>query len=153
MPNINTKTNIPFGYIAASALDSEVVDELLNGRGAVDVSYQSALDEADAQAGEEASDFGFEHGSRDWETFTERRACELMSNYECDEPHIEGQYEGVAYASSWLGGALNFWIFESPVTTFRARRASPCVPGAAILDRLDGSEFGYDVPADWRAAR
>ena len=29
-------------------------------------------------------------------------------------------------------------------------RASPCVPGAAILDTLDGSECGYDVPADWR---
>ena len=28
---------------------------------------------------------------------------------------------------------------------------SPCVPGAAILDTLDGSTFGYDVPADWRA--
>ena len=36
MPNINAITGIPFGYIAASALDSEVVDELLYGRGAVD---------------------------------------------------------------------------------------------------------------------
>ena len=151
MPNINTKTNIPFGYIAASALDSDVLVELLYGRGAVDLSYQAALDEADEQASVEAAERGFDHGSPDWERFCARRTCELMNDYECDEPSIKGSYQNVTYASSWLGGALNFWIFESPVTTTKARRASPCVPGAAILDTLDGTEFGYDVPADWRA--
>lgn len=152
MPNINIKTNIPFGYIAASALDSEVVDELLNGRGAVDVSYQSALEEAHNRADIDAGELGYVHGSPDWERFVDKHVETAMNYYECDEPHIEGKYEGVTYATSWLGGALNFWIFESPVTTTKARRASPCVPGAAILDTLDGSEFGYDVPADWRAA-
>ena len=151
MPNINTKTNIPFGYIAASALDSEVVDELLYGRGAVDLSYQAALDEADERASAEAAERGFDHGSPDWERFVDKHVETAMNYYECDEPDIEGNYEGVTYASSWLGGALNFWIFESPVTTTKARRANPCVPGAAILDTLDGTEFGYDVPADWRA--
>lgn len=151
MPNINIKTNIPFGYIAASALDSMVVDELLYGRGAVDVSSQSALDDAYERSGMEAAERGFDPSSPDWDSFCDRRIHELMDDYECDEPHIEGEYEGVTYATSWLGGALNFWIFESPVTTDKARRASPCVPGAAILDTLDGSEFGYDVPADWRA--
>ena len=151
MPNINTKTNIPFGYIAASALDSEVVDELLYGRGAVDLSYQAALDETDEQASVEAAERGFAHGSPDWERFVDKHVETAMNYYECDEPDIRGVYEDVTYATSWLGGALNFWIFESPVTTTKARRASPCVPGAAILDTLDGSEFGYDVPADWRA--
>ena len=149
--NINTKTNIPFGYIAAHALDPEVVDELLYGCGATDLWYQAALDEADDRASVEAAERGFDHGSPDWEVFHVRRVCELMDDYECDEPRIEGKYEGVTYASLWLGGALYFWIFESPVTTDKARRASPRVPGAAILDTLDGSEFGYDVPADWRA--
>ena len=151
MTNINAITGIPFGYIAADALDPWVVDELLYGRGAVDLSYQAALDEADERASAEAAECGFDHGTPDWENFCKARTCELMDYYECDEPSIEGKYKGVTYASSWLGGALNFWIFESPVTTTKARRASPCVPGAAILDTLDGSEFGYDVPADWRA--
>ena len=151
MPNINVITGIPYGYIAAAALDPEIVDELLNGSGALDLSYQAALDEADERASAEAAERGLDHGSPDWERFCARRTCELMDDYECDEPDIEGQYEGVTYATSWLGGALNFWIFESTATTFRARRASPCLPGAAILDTLDGSEFGYDVPADWRA--
>ena len=151
MPNTNTLTGIPFGYIAASALDPEIVDELLNRRGAVDLSYQAALDEADERASAEAAERGLDHGSPDWERFCARRTCELMDDYECYEPSIQGKYEGVTYASSWLGGALSFWIFESPVTTDKARRASPGLTGAAILDTLDGSEFGYDVPADWRA--
>ena len=71
----------------------------------------------------------------------------------CDEPIVEGRKDNVHYLSSWLGGALNFFIIESPVITESARRASPCVPGAAILDTLDGSERGYDVPAEWRAAQ
>ena len=100
MPNINALTGIPYGYIAAAALDPEIVDELLYGRGAIDLSYQAALDEADGRASTEVAELGFDHGAPDWERFCARRTC---------------------------------------------------VPGAAILDTLDGSEFGYDVPADWRA--
>ena len=151
MPNTNTVTGIPFGYIAAAALDPEVVEQLLHGRGAVDLSYQAALDEAHKRADIDAAELGYAHGAPDWDRFVERQVETQMNFYECGEPDIEGEYEGVTYATSWLGGALNFWIFESPVTTTKARRASPCVPGAAILDTLDGSEFGYDVPADWRA--
>lgn len=57
----------------------------------------------------------------------------------------------VHYRTSWLGGALHVWIFLSPFTTDKARRASPCVPNAGILDKLDGSVTAYDVPADWRS--
>lgn len=151
MPNINALTGIPYGYIAAAALNQDVVDELLNGRGAIDLSYLEALDEAHKRADIDAAELGYVHGAPDWDRFVEKHVETQMNYYECDEPDIEGEHEGVTYATSWLGGALNFWIFESPVATHRARRASPCVPGAAILDTLDGSEFGYDVPAGWRA--
>lgn len=133
MVNINTKTGIAYGYIAANALDSEIVDELLHGSQAKDLSYEEALKEAFP----EGDDTGC----------TEQ---DFADGYECEEPNIVGTYHGVSYGTSYLGGALNFWIFESPITTDKARLASPCVPNAGILDTLDGSVTSYDVPADWR---
>lgn len=134
MTNTNMKTGIPFGYISAQALHPEVVDELL---------YE-AQGEWDEVARIEAAELGYVEGTRDFDDHVDYFVDK------CTEPVLEGEYEGVTYRASWLGGALHFWIFESPVTTNAARKASPCVPGAAILDTLDGSEFGYDVPADWR---
>ena len=143
MPNTNPATGIAFGYISANALDPEVVDRLQQG---LSLEYQQALEEftasskVDPETGEPISDDDlqvlFDQFAEDWED---------------DEPTYEGTHEGVKYRTSWLGGALHVWIFESPHTTDKARRASPCVPGAAILDTLDGSETGYDVPPDWRA--
>lgn len=70
---------------------------------------------------------------------------------EGDLPEAEGVTpEGVRYCTSHLGGALNFFILWSPIVTDRARRASPCVPNAGIIDTLDGSVTSYDVPAEWR---
>ena len=78
------------------------------------------------------------------------------SQLECEqESYIHGEYEGVKYATSWLGGALNFFILESPVITTKACRASPCVPNAGILkhpeDPEGGSVESYGIPEDWWA--
>lgn len=148
MTNTNTLTGVAFGYISANALDYDVVDQLMHGKQATDHSYQEALinerpifeDEFGRSLRDDALDSAME--------FYERR---FADDYQCEEPEITGTFEGVKYASSWLGGALNFWIFQSPFTTDKARRASPCVPGAGILDTLDGSETSYDVPPEWRA--
>jgi len=132
--NRNPETGIAYGYISAAALDGEVVAELMDGKGTTEftnLSYQSWLS---ATSGGSEDEF-----------------YENFDTYMPDEEEVEGiTKEGVHYKSSWLGGALNFWIFESPVTTDKARGASPCVPGAGILDTLDGSGTAYDVPADWR---
>ena len=109
--NINTKTKIPYGYIAAHCLDDELLDTLLYG----------------AQAKQEGSE-------------------------EPDELEVSGTYQKVSYATSYLGGVLNFWIFESPHITQAATPCSLCVPGAGNLDNLTGSMTCYDVPADWRCA-
>lgn len=70
-----------------------------------------------------------------------------------DQPEAAGfTPEGVRYCTSYLGGALHFFILQSPVTTDRARRASPCVPNAGIIDTLDGNVSSYDVPDSWRCS-
>ena len=148
-PNTDPETGVAYGYISANALDQEVVGSLLYGRQARDLSYERALEEAGLVARNLAEDAGVTES--EYDDWVDAHVEKEMEDYQCDEPEIEGEYEGVSYAVSWLGGALNFFILRSPVTTDRARRASPCVPGAGILDVLDGSEHSYDVPADWRA--
>lgn len=149
--NTNARTGIPYGYVAALALDPEIVDRLLFGAQARDLAFERFCAETQCEVEIEAAERGFVHGSPDWESFVERGFERRVSNYAGpDEYDVEGYLDGVEYGTSYLGGALNFWIFKSPCTTDKARRASPCVPNAAILDVLDGSEFGYDVPGDWR---
>lgn len=154
MTNTNPNTGIPYGYISALKLDPEIVERLMYGRQARNLTEERIQQSITEEVQAEAAERGFVHGSRDWEDFVEREFEERMDDLHnlcsVDEPEIQGKFEGVSYATSWLGGALNFWIFESPVETHKARKASPCVPGAAILDTLDGSETGYDVPKNWR---
>lgn len=149
--NVNPSTGVPYGYISANALDQDVVQELLYGVGADDLTALEREEQAVKDAANEAYERGLDYGTDDYEDYIERAVSEAMEDFQCEEPLIHGNYDGVEYHTSWLGGALNFFIFFSPVTTDKARAASPCVPGAAILDTLDGSTFGYDVPADWRA--
>ena len=139
MINRNLTSQIPFGYISASVLDDDIVNELQQ-RG-TDPHYADALKEYlhSLEHDEPLTD-------EDRETHTQ----EFNDAYQPDEPIHEGEYEGVKYRTSWLGGALNVWVFESPHITQLARQASPCVPGAAILDTLDGNVTGYDVPPSWR---
>ena len=78
------------------------------------------------------------------------RQAKQESDGDEDEPDVSGTYEEVSYATSYLGGVLNFWIFESPHITQAATSCGICVPGAGNLDNLTGSVTCYDVPADWR---
>lgn len=149
-PNVNANTNIPYGYISSQALDPEIVDDLIYGFQARDRSFEAWCDEVTKEATTAAREVDPLMSDNDLDEFVEDYVEKAQEEYFNPEPLIEGEYKGVCYATSWLGGALNFFIFESPVTTDKARKASPCVTGAAILDTLDGDEFGYDVPADWR---
>lgn len=129
MTNFDRKTGVAYGYIAARDLDPELVQELMFGSQATDLSYFEAEREARREHRGHYDDFDF--------------------YYEAYEPTIEGVYDEVFYQTSWLGGALNFWIFYSPVVTQTANRASPCVPGAGILPSGSGDVTAYDVPAKW----
>ena len=133
--NINEDTGIAYGYISASSLHDDVVDDLLYGDQARDLTIEWYEQEYRAENGLSPDD----PLPDDW--------CD---NYDAEEIEVIGALDGVEYASSWLGGALNFFIFKSPYITDKAGRASPCVPGAGILDNLSGDVTAYDVPPDWR---
>lgn len=130
MSNRNEETGVPFGFISANLLGGDMVHELMYGSQAEDLSLAEAL----ADAGIDQDDDG------------ERQ--EFYDNYEHDEPVIAGMFEGVKYQTSWLGGALNFWIFESPSITNNCAQCSPCVPGAGDLGS-EGDYTAYTVPAEW----
>jgi hypothetical protein len=120
--NTNPETGISYGYVAANDLDSDVVDELMYGRQVIDRNYD---------------DWCKEHDSDDYE--------------QPDEPILEGALEGVVYRTSWLGGALHFFIFLSPHIV-QGGVASMCVPNACILNKEGvGDATGYGVPSDWWA--
>jgi hypothetical protein len=81
------------------------------------------------------------------EAVVERRAEALV----IEEPEIEGEYEGVKYRISWLGGAILVWITESPHTGL-FDLCSPCVPGACDCDSPNPDGYlGYTVPETWLA--
>lgn len=166
--NTNPETGIPFGYIRADYLDSDVMNDLqMNG---TDVYYEDALKDAKGEVVREwvakivatgvlelievtfdeddltqmvEKHVEAEWDGSDWET-------RFHDSYNPDEPIHEGEKDGVKYRTSWLGGALNVWIFESPFTTDCAREASLCVPHACNLDQDgEGSYPGYTVPDAW----
>ena len=142
-PNIHPKTRIHYGIIRANSLDWELVDDLLYHYG-TDISYQEAYAEIAIQVWREVLDGEIKFD--DAEEEIERRTEDLQ----IEEPIVEGVYGGIRFRSSWLGGALHFFILDSPHIN-RYAECSPCVPNAGDLDSpdIDGVET-YDVPPDWR---
>ena len=146
LANQNPETGIRYGIISANSLHPDVIDNLCYGAQATDVRYEEACADLEAAIRHAVSDF-----------LSNRQIQHLiaeaieMFEHECDEPIHEGKYEGVEYRTTWLGGALHVWIFESPVVG-NYQQCSPCVPGAGNLDcpDLDGVVC-YDVPKEWRA--
>jgi hypothetical protein len=159
-PNVNPDSGIAYGYISAASLDPDIVETLLYGSHARDLSYVEGLQEflTELRADIDNGDFVPErlldgNGALDEDAATE----EFGDEWECDSAITAGEIEiegyppnPVQYQSSWMGGALHFFILMSPFSTDKARRASPCVPNAGIIDTCDGDVTAYDVPADWR---
>jgi hypothetical protein len=147
--NIDLETGIAYGYISARALDADVVEALFqNGTDPIaEEAYKVwRATKADMLMDTDATIENIEQATE----AADELSHEFWEGWDTDEPQTDGEYCGVTFASSYLGGALNFFILKSPVITEHARLASPCVPNAGILDTLDGSVQAYDVPADWR---
>ena len=154
MPNYNPDTGIPYGTIYLHHLDSDLAQELWYTHGE-DISYKNALEELredvsaqmiDEEENGECPIRSVDDFNDELDEIVERRA----EHIQIDEPTIEGEYEGVKYMISWIGGAPLLWVFRSPFTGSYAQ-CSPCVPGAGDLETPD--EYGvvcYDVPPDWR---
>ena len=138
-PNVNELTGIRYGIISANSLDGELVQDLLYYEGE-DLSWKEVEEEIKIAMREEGVT------EEDWD----RTLDDRLSDVYIDEPIVEGECEGVKYRTSWLGGALHFWIFESPRIGLYSE-CSPCCPNAGNLDSPndDGVEC-YDVPEGWR---
>lgn len=145
LPNRNPDTGIRYGIISANSLHHYVLDDLCYGTQARDVRYEDACSELEDAICHAVSDFLSSNQTR--QLIDE--ALEMFE-YECEEPIYEGVYEGVRYSTTWIGGAMHVWVFESPVTGHYAE-GSICVPGAGNLDCPDlEGVVCYDVPDDWR---
>lgn len=160
--NINPDTNIPYGIIKIDAIDSDVLHDLLYVKGR-DISYDAALEEHLAQKRREHEAAMEELAIKRAETGEDREnpnigeddpefdedfeTQEFAEHYQCDEPVTQGEYQGVKYQTTWLGGALMLYVFESPVLT-KCRPCSPCVPNAGDLDST-GDYLAYGVPVEW----
>jgi hypothetical protein len=122
--NLNPRTGINYGYISSSKLEPSLVDYLLDSGTNLDLIRYLDEHEEDDPEGE---------------------------YYKPYQESIQGTHSGVLYATSYLKGALNFFIFESPHTGYYPL-CSSCVPGAGNLD-LPQCQVGikcYDVPLEWR---
>ena len=155
MVNINPETGIPYGIISSGVMCPYVVDALMYEHG-TNESDKEALAEAKLEFLQEKlsmeefdelaeEDYDEVLDDLGWDDLTFWDSCGI------DEPFIHGEYEGVYYQTSWLGGALDFVIISSPYITEKATKGSPCVPNMGVLDELDGDYQCYDVPASWRA--
>ncbi len=138
-PNVNPETGIRYGIISDNSLDGGLVQDLLYYQGE-DLSWKEAEEEIKIAMREEGV------REEDWDRTLDDRLGDVYIH----EPIVEGECEGVKYRTSWLGGALHFWIFESPRIGLYSE-CSPCCPNAGNLDSPndDGVEC-YDVPEGWR---
>lgn len=150
MTNITTNkhpdTGIAYGYVALDKLDPDTIELLLYGSQARNLTYEQAKEEFLRQARAE-----WEDGDNQLSEFDEDRALDKFGDlYHGDEEIIAGQYDGVKYQTSWLGGAQNLWVFESPFIV-KTVECSPCVPGAGDLNNIveDGGIETYGIPDDW----
>lgn len=178
-PNIHPETSIRYGVISGNSLDPDVFQELFYGSQARDLTYEAVLRDLKVEAEVEADayeeevkvaiaeeDYGLLSNDRYvdrrieqmWETrgydsaedYVEQSVENRAANIHIEEPEIEGEYEGVKYRISWLGGSALLWCLESPHTGL-FDLCSPCVPNACSLESPDPDGYeGYTVPDNWR---
>ncbi len=140
--NVNPDTGIRFGIIANNNLNDWVYEEIIQT--GTDIFWEEA--EADLRESLNAEGFAGDELEEEFE----HRLESLSDNWYCDEPIHAFDIDGVKGHTTYLGGALMIWVFESPHTT-TAKLCSPCVPNCGDLDNLDSNgEVCYDVPPEWR---
>ncbi len=150
--NHNPETGIRYGIIAMNSLDGDLAEVLwVDGK---NVSEEEAIKEIRAEVeAKYAEQAEFDLLDCDSDDEIGREIEDACMNLQIEEPTITGNYDGVEYMISWLGGAPLVWVLKSPYMTYRSL-CSPCVPDGGDLD----SEFDphgnlmYDVPPDWRRA-
>ena len=149
--NINPETGVAYGVVNLRSIDPDLAQELWYAHG-VDIDYTDAVGDAQIAA---LDAWVAEHGSSD-DFDNDAVVQEFNDNYQNDEPTIEGEYEGVHYTITHLGGAPLLYVrLSSHIVDDDAPECSPCVPNAGDLDSYlaggRGNARCYSVPADWLA--
>lgn len=149
MTNTTPETGIRYGIISALDLHQEIIDELQAA--GTDVHWLDFLTDMrnslrDVIENHVRSDVAKELV----EQWVEELAEYAGDSWYDDEPVHEGTHCGVKYRTTWLGGVLHVWVFESPYTGLFVE-CSPCAPCAGNLDYPDSNRvLTYDVPPEWR---
>lgn len=145
MTNTNPTTGIRYGIISSHSLHPEVIDEIQQ-RG-TDVHFESSRKDMDAALRGAIEDYLPSWAVDD----VAQKAWDLYEGFDDDEPVHEFELDGVKGRTTWLGGALLVWIFESPHVV-KAKLCSPSVPNCTDQDHPDNDgEWGYAPPPDWYA--
>jgi hypothetical protein len=143
--NMNPVTGIRYGIIAANSLDPEIIDKI-QSRGK-DLYIESASNELEAAIRAACDDYLSKSSCDDLVDHAQDLLC---NGFRCDEPIHSFDIDGVKGQTTWLGGALMVWVFESPFQE-TCDLCSPCVPGCGNLDSRNPDGYQcYDVPNDWR---
>jgi hypothetical protein len=146
-PNTNPETGIRYGIISSQSLHSEIIHEIQSIGS--DIYFEEACDDIRMSLEGVLRDY---MPKENIDEIAEDAINRFGENYEHDEPVHEFILNGVKGRTTWLGGALHVWIFDSPYLTHRGL-CSPCVPNCGDLDSKFNDEGGYkcyDVPPDWR---
>lgn len=151
MTNTNPETGIRYGIISALDLHQEIIDELQAvGK---DVHWEEMLEEVRDRLRSAIDPYVSGGTAKELiEDWIEQFIDVAGDSWYDDEPVHEGAHCGVNYSTTWIGGALHVWVFDSPHTGLFAE-CSPCVPCAGSLGQPDENGIlTYDVPPEWRWA-
>ena len=172
--NVNTETGIPFGIVSGNDLDADIIamiqdedsldwEECKSEQGRALALEQGWIDDPDEMEWSDLPDTQQDGEPRDywmdWDEWLEEYDPGWQDDIEPpDEERHERILDGVHCQTTWVGGAIHVWVFQSPyVSTYRP--CSPCMPGAHDIHHdddtfmLDGTPqrdgLGYTVPPDW----
>lgn len=148
IPNIHSKTGIPFGVVDARDLPYLWDEIITNG---VDNRYNAAREEAEnrlkaAETVEERNAVLKDHHVdpvEDMDDEVESLLDSCMESYESDSDSTDMDYEsdGYKYHLTSLGGAPLLYVIESPYVA-PCRPCSPCCPNAGDLNNIDTETGG-----------
>ncbi len=149
MTNTNPETGIRYGIISALDLHQDIIDELQAV--GTDVHWEKTIEDIRCRLRSVLDDYVHGGIAKQLEEDWIEQFRDVEGRYD-DEPVHEGTHCGVNYRTTWIGGALHVWVFDSPHTGLFAE-CSPCVPCAGNLDYPDSNGvLTYDVPPEWRWA-
>jgi hypothetical protein len=144
MANRNPETGIAYGVVYAHNVPILHEKIVCNG---TDESFESHKAECVKTIARALKECGQRHAEQQAKAIVDEFEWD---DYQCDEAEYSyTDRDGNSFLLSYLGGAPLIWCLKTSVVT-RARRCSPCVPGAGDLDNpsADGQEC-YGVPSDY----